>query len=216
MIHQITKISVSTDRTRVTKTLQRTVLMTIIVLCILPTCVASLPIVMYPLKPSPAIGPYQDSEFLEISNETILGLSNQTIPNGTALRELQTTQQKLANMNISPELYPTAKQINAYLYYSAKAGDESSDAMSLADKPYSPEYTDWTVNLQAKIYQNASKTIWKQIQDLYPNVTSYTLRPTATPDPSEKMITRWPKSPFSTFDNEDSDAVLVGQIISQT
>ena len=204
------------DHARVPKSLWRTVLMVSLILCILPTWVASLPIVMYPLKPSPLIGPYQDSEFLEISNETILGLSNQTIPNGTALRELQTTQQKLANMKISPELYPMAKKINAYLYYSAKAGDEASDAMSLADKPYSPEYTDCTVNLQAKIYQNASKTIWNQIQDLYPNVTSYTLRPTATPDPSEKLITRWPKSPFSTFDNEDSDIVLVGQIISQT
>jgi hypothetical protein len=173
----------------------------LIILCIFTNQVASLPTIIFPLKPSPAIGPYQDDDFLHQSNNTIYELSNATIPNGTNLRELQTTQQKLSKMNVSPELYPTAKQINAYLYYVTKAGDAADDSMTLADKPYSPESTDWTINSDVTTYQNASLTIWNQIKDLYPNATTYKLRPIALPLRSDKVVTSWPKSPFSEFDS---------------
>jgi hypothetical protein len=180
----------------------RTAFTAFIVICLFATYVSSLPMVMFPLKPSPSTGPYQDDEFLKIANDSIYSLSGQIMPNGTSLRELETTQQKLATMNISPELYPKAKKINEYLYYACKAGDESSDVMNLADKKGSPEYTDWTVDTQAKTYQNASVTIWIDIQDLYPNATPFNLVPVAKKPLGEKIITQWPKSPFSEFDND--------------
>jgi len=162
----------------------------------------ALPSVMFPLKPSPANGPYQDSEFLELANETIYGLSNTTIPNGTSLRELQSTQQKLARMNVSPGFYPTAKQINAYLYYASKSGDELSDALNLADKPYSPVYRDVTMISEARKYQAASQTVWNQIKAMYPGVVPYTLSSAVAPTPTEEVPYYWPRSPFSDFSGD--------------
>ncbi len=163
---------------------------------------SALPTVLFPLKPSPASGPYQDSEFLELANETIYGLSNSTIPNGTSLRELQSTQQKLAGMNISPGLYPTAKLINVYLYYASKSGDELSDALNLADKPYSPVYKDDTMISEARKYQAASLTVWNQIKAMYPGVVPYTLSSAVTATPTEEVPYYWPKSPFSDFNGD--------------
>jgi len=176
----------------------RTFLIALIIIAIWTIHAAALPTVMFPLKPSPATGPYQDAEFLDIANETIYGLSNQTIPNGTHLRELQTTQQQLAKMNISPELYPRARQINAYLYYTSKAGDEYSDAMNLAGKPYSPAYKDNSVLSEARQYQTASQVIWNQIKDLYPGVTPYRLETvTGAFSPNEDPNFKWPYDPVS-------------------
>ncbi len=159
---------------------------------------------MFPLKPSPATGPYQDAEFLDIANETIYGLSDQTVPNGTLLRELQTTQQQLAKMSISPELYPRARKINAYLYYTSKAGDEFSDAMSLASKPYSPAYNDDSVLNDAKQYQTASQVIWNQIAYLYPGVIPYRLETATKPfSPNEDPNFKWPFDSFPPYPTGD-------------
>jgi len=185
------------------KRYHRILIASFIVLCLFTAYVTSLPMVILPLKPAPATGPYQDTEFFDIANDTIYSLSGQTIPNGTELRELQTTQQQLTQMNISPDFYPTATKINDYLYYVSKAGDEASDAMNLADKMGSPEYTDWTVDSKAKAYQEASFTVWEDIKELFPNVTPYELRPVATRLPSDKIVTQWPKSPFSVYDFDD-------------
>ena len=160
---------------------RRLLIIGIITLCIFTAQASSLPMVIYPLKPSPDTGPYQDTEFLEIANETIYGLSNQTMPTGTALLDLQTTQQKLAKMSVSQELYPTAKQINAYLYYTAKAGNEYADAMSFYNKPYSPLYKDESQISEARQYQDASQVIWNQIQNMYPGVTPYRLETSPKP-----------------------------------
>ncbi len=154
--------------------------------------------VMFPLKPSPEIGPYQDDEFLELANETIYGLSNQTIPNGTLLREFQTTQQILAKMSISPELFPTAERINAYLYYTAKAGNEYSEALSFYSKPYSPVYMDESQISEAKQYQAAGQIIWNRIKDLYPGVTPYRLEYATKPfSTNEDPDYKWPYDPAS-------------------
>ena len=183
---------------RVERVLVRTFIILILIgVCTIP--VTSLPMVMFPLKPSPATGPYQDTEFLKLANETIYGLSNQSIPNGTALRDLLTTQQNLAAMKISPELYPKAKQINAYLYYTAKSGDEYSDAMNLASKPYSPVYRDESVISVAKEYQTASQVVWDQIKDLYPGVIPYRLEMANIPEYKGDLTSiNWPVNPFST------------------
>jgi len=171
----------------------RSLLIALIIIAIGTIHAAALPTIMFPLKPSPATGPYQDAVFLDIANETIYGLSNQAIPNGTTLLELQTTQQQLAKMSISPDLYPRARQINAYLYYTSKAGDEYSDAMNLASKPYSPAYKDNSVLNEARQYQTASQVIWNQIKDLYPGVTPYRLETvTGAFSPNEDPNFKWP------------------------
>lgn len=75
-------------------------------------------------------------------------------------------------MNISLDLFPTAKQNNASLYYTAKAGDTYSDVMSFFSKPYSPVYLDESLISEAREYQAASQVIWNRIPDLY---TGYSL-----------------------------------------
>lgn len=160
---------------------------------------AGLPMVLFPLKPSPDTGPYQDDEFQELANETIYGLSNQTMPNGTALRELQTVQQRLSKMDISPEFYPKAEQINAYLYYTARAGKEYAEVMRFYTRPYSPVYRDQSLIRTAREYQDASSQIWAAISDLYPGVSPYRLIETESPfSVNEDPNFRWPYDPPST------------------
>lgn len=142
----------------------------------LPICAsASLPLVGFPIKQSPATGPYDDAKFLEQTNTSIYGLSNQTIPTGITLRNLQTMQQQLSKMSISPELYPKAVQINAFLYYTVKAGDEYDDANILSDKPYTPITSDSAIFREAEEYYQAATSVWKTIKDQYPGVTLYTM-----------------------------------------
>lgn len=183
---------------------RRIFLISIILICACSIHVASLPMVTFPLKPSPATGPFQDEEFLELANDTVYGLSNQTIPNGTALLDLQTTQQKLSKMNISLELYQTATQINAYLYYTAKARDTYSDAMSFYSKPYSPVYQDAALISEAREYQAASQIMWNRIQDLYPGVIPYRLETSTKPfSVNEDPDFKWPPhAPFSSYGHE--------------
>lgn len=158
--------------------ISRTTLLLIICICAvcaLPMQVSSLPMVGFSLKPSPASGPYQDNEFLEKANTTIYGLSNQSIPTGTALRDLQSVQQELSKMSISPKLYPVASDINAFLYYTSKAGDEYSDASSLGGSPYSPVVSDSSIFGDATEYYQAAKKTWEHIKARYPGVTLYTM-----------------------------------------
>jgi hypothetical protein len=155
----------------------------VIALCILPICAsASLPLVGFPIKPSPATGPYDDEKFLEQTNTTIYGLSNQTIPTGLALRNLQTQQQQLSKMSISPELYPEAELINTFLYYTGKAGDEYDDANIISDKPYTPITSDSAIFREAEEYYQAAQTIWEKIKGRYPGVTLYTMKSSSSSD----------------------------------
>lgn len=165
----------------------------LLILIVLGSCiclsVSALVIVGSPLKPSPSQGPYQDEEFLALANDTIYTYTNGTVPNGTDLLILSTTQKQLSRMNISPELHPEATQINAFLYYTAKASEEFEDALSITGKPYSPQYRDTTAYADAYAYQNASRVVWEKIKDRYPGIVPY------------KLIE--PSKPFST--NEDPD-----------
>ncbi|MFH0968138.1 MAG: hypothetical protein V1862_10695 [Methanobacteriota archaeon] len=161
--------------THILKIYRRIFLICIITICAFTIHATSLPMVTFPLKPSPDTGPYQDEEFLEEANTMIYSLSNQTMPNGTELLNLLSMQQKLAKMNVSPSLYPKAKQINAYLYYSAKAGYNNVDAMMLTTAPWSPVYHDTSRLNEALKYQDASQVMWNQIKDMYPDVIPYKL-----------------------------------------
>ncbi|MFH0966325.1 MAG: hypothetical protein V1862_01390 [Methanobacteriota archaeon] len=152
-----------------------------IILCLFAFCAipvytsASLPMVGFPLKPSPAEGPYQDVAFLEKANMSIYALSNTSIPNGTTLLDLKSIQQQISKMNISPELYPLASNINAFLYYTGKAGTEYSDAMSLSSSPFSPIDQNNGLFSDAEMYYSAATSVWNRIKAQYPDVTLYTM-----------------------------------------
>ncbi len=183
----------------------RILLIAIVMAGLCVTHAASLPTILYPLKESPKTGPYQDEQFMALATDTIYSFSNATIPNGTELRDLQTTQQRMASMNISPDFYQKARKINAYLYYTAQAGDAYSDAMSLSGKAYSPVYNDPSAMSEVQEFQGASKTMWNQIQDLFPNVTPYRITTEKKPysvneDPDFKQ----PNNPFSSYSEEDA------------
>ena len=145
-------------------------------ICVLPICSsAALPLVNFPLKPSPSEGPYQDTEFLEKANETIYTLSNQSVPNGTGLLELQSVQQQLAKMNVSKELHPVASDINAFLYYTGRAGSEYGDSVSFTSSLLIPASQGASQLAEAIKYYQAATEVWKGIQEMYPNVTIYTM-----------------------------------------
>jgi len=143
--------------------------------CLLPLQASALPMVGFSLKQSPASGPYQDKDFLDQANKTIYGLSNKTLPTGTALMDLRTSQGQLSKMNISPALYNNATDINAFIYYTWKAGDEYEDASSLGGSYYSPVTTDSALYDDATEYYQAAKTTWDKIKSRYPGATLYTM-----------------------------------------
>jgi len=153
----------------------------LVIICLLAICAipvlssASLPMVGFPLKSSPAEGPYQDDEFSESANLSIYALSNTTIPNGTTLLELKSTQQQISKMKVSPEFYPVASNINAFLYYTGKAGTEYNEAKTLTSSPYSPVDQDSGQFTDADTYYSAAKTVWERIKARYPDVTLYTM-----------------------------------------
>jgi len=164
--------------------INRTALFLIICLCavcILPLQVSGLPMVGFSLKPSPASGPYQDTEFLEKANNTINDLSNKTLPTGNAVASLRTTQGEMSKMSISPALYQNATDINAFIYYTWKAGDEYDDATSLGgNEYYAPSTIDSSQVEEATEYYLAAKTMWERIKSRYPGVTLYTMPESST------------------------------------
>jgi hypothetical protein len=153
----------------------------LVIICLLALCAipvytsAGVMLVGFPLKPSPTEGPYQDNEFMAKANATIYGLSNGTVPNGTALLEVTSTQQQLSKMKISPEFYPVASTINDFLFYTSKAGREYSQAMSLTSSIFSPVSGDSSQFNDANEYYAAAQAAWAQIKHLYPDVTLYTM-----------------------------------------
>ena len=91
---------------------------------------------LYPLKPTPQNGPYDDKKFMEVATTEIMGLSGKMIPTeGTDLLNLKSTQLQISRMNISPNHYPEASIINAYLYKIGQAGDAYGTTKSLTDHP---------------------------------------------------------------------------------
>jgi hypothetical protein len=176
----------------------------LLILIALGSCIclsaSALVIVGFPLKSSPPQGPYQDEEFLDLANDTIYAYTNETLPNGTDLLTLSTIQQQLSRMNISPELHPEATQINAFLYYTTKAGEEFEEALSITGKAYSPAYRDTSAYADAYEYQNASRVVWEKIKERYPGIVPYKLTEPSKPFSSnEDPNFTWPPvSPFAT------------------
>jgi hypothetical protein len=152
------------------------VLMCVCIISTIPVYTsASAPKITIPLNPSPAQGPYQDDEFLEKANATINSLSGKAVPNGTDLRELQSVQQQLAKMKISPEFYPVASDIYAFLYYTGKAGDEYGNALTMSSSLNIPASQSTSQFNEAENYYTAATEIWEGIREYYPEVILYKL-----------------------------------------
>jgi hypothetical protein len=134
---------------------------------------------MYPLKPSPSIGPYDDIKFMNNSVTILTRLSGNQIPiEGSDLLNLKSEQIQLSRLNISTEFYPEATKINAYLFKICQAGETYGASKRLTDHPNSlgsPIYDQYT---KARSYFSDAMEIWTDIKGLFPNI-----KPPVLPDP---------------------------------
>lgn len=134
---------------------------------------------IYSLKPSPSIGPYDDQKFLNNSNAIITRLSGKIIPiDGPDLLNLKSEQIQLSRLNISSDFYPEATKINAYLFKIIEAGETYGTSKRLTDHPDtlgSPVYDQYT---KARSYYSDAMDIWTDIKSLFPNT-----KPPILPDP---------------------------------
>jgi hypothetical protein len=170
-------------------------IVSLVVVCALPVCTsAGLPMVQFPLKASPAQGPYQDDAFFAKGDKLITSLSNTSVPSGTALLDLISTQQTISRMSISPALHAKAQNVNDFLFYTGKAGTYYSDASSLTHSPYSPISQGEAGLDDANIYYSAAKQVWERIKDDYPGVTLYTLGASSNPDTQTTLETETPSA----------------------
>jgi hypothetical protein len=139
--------------------------------------------IQFPLKPSPSTGPYDDTRFMDNATVQINGLSGQLIPtDGVELLNLKSTQIQLSKMNVSPEFYQNASQINLYLYQIGTVGETYGTTKRLTDHPNtlgSPELDPYT---KARGYYQDSMKTWANISSLFPNATPPTL-----PDPERPL-----------------------------
>jgi len=129
--------------------------------------------------------PYNDEAFKSEAEKIIGKISNSSVPTGTKLSEVTDAYYRLIMENVSPDLYPNAHNIAAYLYYTSKAGETYTDyhayLKSVSKTTDGSEY--YTV---ADQYRQVAAEFWNKIKDLYPNMTMFTLPPAGEPMPEEK------------------------------
>ena len=135
---------------------------------------------LFPLKSPSPTGPYEDHKFMNTVTTQINGLSGKMLPTeGTDLLNLKSTQFQISRMNISPDLYPRASLINAYLYKLNQAGETYGTTKRLTDHPSTlgnPVYDPYS---KARSYYNDAMETWSDIKDLFPGNVPPTL-----PDPT--------------------------------
>jgi hypothetical protein len=139
--------------------------------------------ILFPLKPSPPMGPYDDRLFLDNATSQITGLSGKIIPyEGTELLKLKSAQTRLSKMNISPDFFHNASLVNEYLYITVKTGETYGTTKRMTDHPEtlgSPEYDQYT---KAREYYADSLKTWNNISSMFPNIT-----PPKLPDPERPV-----------------------------
>ena len=129
--------------------------------------------------------PYNDEAFMSEAEKNIGKISNSSVPTGTKLSEVTDAYYRLIMENVSPELFPNAHNIVAYLYYTSMAGEVYEDyheyINSVSKTTDGSEY--YTVADQNR---QVAAEFWNKIKDLYPNMTMFTLPPVGEPMPEEK------------------------------
>ena len=71
--------------------------------------------------------PYNDEAFKSEAEKIIGKISNSSVPTGAKLSEVTDAYYRLIMENVSPELFPNAHNIVAYLYYTSMAGEVYED-----------------------------------------------------------------------------------------
>ena len=129
--------------------------------------------------------PYNDDAFMNEAEKIIGKISNSSVPTGTKLSEVTDAYYRLIMENVSPELFPNAHNIVAYLYYTSMAGEVYEDYHdylgSVSKTTDGSEY--YTVADQNR---QVAAEFWNKIEDLYPNMTMFTLPAVGDPMPEEK------------------------------
>jgi hypothetical protein len=145
---------------------------------------ASIDELAYALKPSPAVGPYDDTLFMTSATEQITGLSGKVIPyDGPELLNLKSSQIQLSRMNISADFHSNATQINEYLFKIVSAGETYGTTKTLTDHPNTlgnPEYDPYT---KARATYTDAMMVWSNISPMFPNAT-----PPKLPDPELPIL----------------------------
>ncbi|MDD1724626.1 MAG: hypothetical protein LUQ07_05810 [Methanospirillum sp.] len=163
---------------------------TAVVLCV-TICSAAFAPVFEPMplsmKNSSDAKPYEDESFLKDAGEVIGKISNSSVPTGSKLSEVTDAYYRLIMDNVSPELFPKADNIVAYIYYTSQAGSAYTDfndyKKSVSKSTDGSEY--YTV---ADQYYKKSGEYWDKIKDLYPNQSMYTLPAASDEMPSEEEL----------------------------
>lgn len=138
----------------------------------------------YALKPSPAVGPYDDTLFMTSATEQIMDLSGKEIPyDGTDLLELKSSQIQLSRMNISADFYPNATEINTYLFKIVSAGETYGTTKTLTDHPNTLGSSEYDPYTKARATYADAMTIWANISPMFPNAT-----PPKLPDPERPIM----------------------------
>ncbi len=129
--------------------------------------------------------PYNDEAFMNEAEKIIGKISNSSVPTGTKLSEVTDAYYRLIMENVSPELFPNAHNIVAYLYYTSMAGEVYEDyheyMNSVSKTTDGSEYY-----MVADQNRQVAAEFWNKIKDLYPNMTMFTLPPVGEPMPEEK------------------------------
>ncbi len=137
------------------------------------------------MKASSDATPYNDDAFMSEAGKIIGKISNSTVPTGSLLSEVTDAYYRLIMENVSPDLFPTANNIIAYIYYASMAGNAYTDyhsyLTSVSKTTDGSEY--YTL---ADQYRQVSAEYWDQIKDKFPNMTMYTLPPAGAPMPDEE------------------------------
>lgn len=137
------------------------------------------------MKTSSDVKPYNDEAFMSEAGKIIGKISNSSVPTGTKLSDVTDVYYRLIMENVSPDFFPVANNIVAYLYYTSMAGNTYSDyhayLKSVSKTTDGSEYY-----IVADQYSQVSAEFWNMIKDKFPDMTMYTLPPASTPMPEEK------------------------------
>ncbi|HWQ68158.1 MAG TPA: hypothetical protein VN372_14980 [Methanospirillum sp.] len=167
---------------------------------------------------------YKDDAFRADATEVIESLSNRTVPTGRENSQVYGAYSRLRGMSVSPEFYPAAYDMVAFLYYTAKAGEAYEEFHQKQNSMSSITNGDEYYQL-AENYYEAANVYWDALKAQFPSVTVYTLpsQDQAFPEDEEDRslgtilpgmkhaMIMMPKEPNTTkaYDDEDINTTAI-------
>ncbi len=114
--------------------------------------------------------PYEDKTFLERADVAVTNFTN-PLPTENDLFELQSIYYEIIKKNISPELYPEAKNITKFIFYTMKASEEMRDYREqTGTKHIGMPFKD-NIYEQARTDASEATLVLRNITSRYPNAT---------------------------------------------